>query len=1625
MIKKNKILKLLGFFAMSCIGLGIGDYIIPERVQTAAADMVATSPYCLTYGTTIQGGNRTAGSPDNFDIYMKASRSSGEETIYNGYLSNWSKYYVIVDDIDVTEHLSLELYKGDSIYESAEIPSDGDFTANFGTLDSGVYTIKYECRYKKNMFTADVYYTYEYIFEVDVTKPSYTLSEATGSLGYCTNQNVYYSASDTNLSRIAYRHEANGNLIYTLDNSVEVLATEENNGFWFFQAFDKLGNASAMVNRYIDTVAPIGIVTNQDGDTIASGSATREAFIYTATDVGTVARIEYKMEGDTFWTAYPSDVSILTKSGWYYFRAIDGAGNVSDEYRVIYDVTAPLGCVYDSDSAKGSGSITNKSYIKYVATDAESGIAKVYVQKPGSTSFTSYINGSQLTEEGTYKFKAYDEAGNVTEATHEITLDKTAPMGKLMVNGATMASGSCTSQAFSYTATDALGIMLYRYKLPNSSSWLTYTPGMNILDSEGWYYFQTIDLAGNISIESKIFYDVTAPDLYLVGGECGATGQVQESGAVVNTECIRVTAVDVGAGVKAIYVSRNGGAYTSYTGGTELTVEAEYAFYAINNAGLSTATYYITLDKTSPEGMLYADGIKVASGTITNAEKVMYITYDSLSGLQSSFVKKPNTSEFVNYLPETELSQEGTYEFYSVDYAGNQSAISTITVNRSIPMAQLFVAGKAVQNGTYTNGQYISFESNGTCFVKKPSAKEFVAYLSGTEFFNAGRYEFYAESPAGTITETYVVIIDREPETIMVNRLGGTSWNEYSLSWLKWNPNENAPVERITINGCEYEFGTTLYTLAGKDYEIIGYDAAGNTYSTTVKGGTVDIPTITIQKNYWEVNCFGESSYYNNYEDAVISAMSMERAMCTFKTWNTESWDQGVSMDTKDSVNAKNGTYYLYKSEEDANKQVAYFTEERLNEVMRKYAEKKVEVYYYWENPSAVINNFNFHAYPNENKIVATEIQLREGFIYKLDGAVYGELMIDAPGAHSLTIEDYYGGSVEYKIYILDRVATIQYALGDNSFVKAEFDRTYFLSGKVSLSVPFEGDDLAMLVVYRESGIEVGRFDIGDMCIIEESGSYTAVSYNHYGKSNVFSFVVSMDEPTISVNENAEKKKLEIAILDSVDRDANITFIEIAKSTDGGETWFAVLEDDYGRAIYADCLSYNFRTSGMYKITIMDEFRTGIDAIICVLQYSQPEPECELEGVENGGYTNGSVAFVWDDEVKVQVKKDGVIIEYVSGRTLTEDGNYKISVENFDGYKAVYSFTIDKLPPVIEVEGASHREAVNANVKVFYTEENLTAELYKDGKMLGYYISGNPISADGAYRVRVYDVAGNEVSVEFTIDKTVSYDINVYDKGLSNSVVVTAQEMLTTELTKNGKKVDYALGSAIVEPADYTLVLIDTLGNKEAITFRVINPLVQEFTHNFDDIEGFGGVLVNGADKRLNYGTLELFEDGRYEVGVIVGGKTYSFAVTVDNTAPVLALNGVGNGGGTKGSVTLSNLSEKAVMKVYFNNVEIEYELGEELTELGKYRVLLTDEAGNETAYEFEILYKMNGGTIALIVIGLTILFGVILSIVLGKRATYKERVYADEEDDDDDFDGETIDNLGAEESAEKEGETP
>lgn len=1409
---RKKITVCFAFFALVLLSLGVCLFGIEAKDASA---LTYTTPKYLTNGRTTTGTSVSTGCPSNFKIYMSNTTNGSTGTLSQGAVLDWSYFYISITTSSVSDHLTFQLLKNGSVYTSTSLSGNASQTLYSGSLSDGKYELQYSCRYAPNIFVDFTYYFYTFQFEVDKTEPSYSFKAGSSSIssGSYTNQQIVYSATDENFNYIKYKRPSSSSYSTSYANVYTVAATSSNNGWWYFYAADDKSNTTTTVSAYLDTVAPVGKVTNSSGVTIANGGYTNSSFKYTATDTGGVSKYEVKKAGTSTWTTYTSGTSLTGTYGWYYFRATDKAGNVSDEYKIYYDAASPSGTLYGGTTVKSSGTYTNADYIKYTASDSNSGLEECYVKMPGSSSYSAYASGTQLATEGTYSFYSKDKSGN------------------------------------------------------------------------------------------------------------------------------------------------------------------------------QSTTVTITLDKTKPTGTLYGGANVVQSGNSTNAAYIKFVTYDAI-GLSSTYVKKPGAGTFVSYISGTQLTDEGTYSFYAVDKAGNTSETYTITLNRQIPEAQLYADNEAIPSGGYTNAEHIRFESAGECFVKLPDGEDFIEYVSGVEYYKPGKYTFYAQTESGTLTDHYTVVIDRMQKQLSIENVSdGMTDGDVTIMWTDGDAEQFAPVVSVTVNGMTYNKGTVIYTIDTGVYEVICTDAAGNVWNTEFTSTKQNVLTETLQKEYWEAaDAYGNLYAFATYDAAFAFAAERENSFVRTGDWNSESWDTGIAMDAKDSVNAANGTYFIYKKSGNAEEEVAYFTQERLNEVIAEYTIVGIESYYYWEKtPAAISDGENLYSYSNEKKVLANSVALGENISCMLDGEQFVGTVIETEGNHTLTVSDEWGNVCDYELIVIRTAPSILYATGTGSANLVTFDRTYYFKDEVTLSISDGFDEMAMFNVYDEEGTLLGSFSLGETYKLTKSGSYTAEAINHFGKSETFSLIISRNAPVIEIVKNEAGKTLDIVIKASTDDESHIQTLEIYKSVNG-ETWELLTEDDYGTEISVKALSYSFRTSGQYRVVVTDEFRTGIDSVTEQIEYSQPVPEGILFGVENDGYTNGEVTFVWTDEATVSLTKDGEKISYTSGQKLNENGEYVLTFRNFDGYETAYHFVIDSIAPEIKTEGLENGNTVNQDVKVLYEEQGVTAEIFKDGKLLGEYVSGTAVSKSGAYSIIVTDRAGNKTEVKFTIDKKVDFTINVNDKGLSNSVTVTAAEDVTLILTKGEEVVEYKLGDAITEVGDYTLTVTDALGNKAKLSFTIVESLVQKFEYNFDETPGFEKVLVNGEEKRLNYGTLELLEDGTYEVEVVADGATYSFKVTVDMTAPTLKLEGVEDKGTTKNGVTLSDLSEKATIEVYRNDEKVEYTFGEMLTETGEYRVVVTDEAGNTTEYTFEIQEGNGWIVIAVIVLVVVLLAGGVVLIFLKKR---------------------------------------
>ena len=70
--------------------------------------------------------------------------------------------------------------------------------------------------------------------------------------------------------------------------------------------------------------------------------------------------------------------------------------------------------------------------------------------------------------------------------------------------------------------------------------------------------------------------------------------------------------------------------------------------------------------------------------------------------------------------------------------------------------------------------------------------------------------------------------------------------------------------------------------------------------------------------------------------------------------------------------------------------------------------------------------------------------------------------------------------------------------------------------------------------------------------------------------------------------------------------------------------------------------------------------------------------------------------------------------------------------------------------------------------------------------------------------------------------------MNINDGGLANSVTIYEKENLEFVVTKNGTPIEYKDGTAITEPAEYTVTLTDDIGNKAEFSFTISSALYGE-----------------------------------------------------------------------------------------------------------------------------------------------------------------------------------------------------
>jgi hypothetical protein len=548
------------------------------------------------------------------------------------------------------------------------------------------------------------------------------------------------------------------------------------NGSFTFIATDEAGNVTekTVTITNIDKTPPV--ITVEEYTTTQTN---QDITVSVSTNKGTLNQSSY-----TF-----------TENGSFTFVASDEAGNVTEETVTItnIDKVAPVITI-----------------LPYTTNPINQDIIVTAITNEGTLNQTSYT----FTENGSFTFIASDEAGNVTEKTVTITnIDKLLPkiegvedlgnyntnriilfdQGNAALNGVHIESG--------FEVIDEGGYELVVTTIAGSSVTISFiidkTPPVITVDD-----YITTPTNQDITVSVTTSEGTLNQESYTFTENGSFTFIATDEAGNISEKTVTITNIDktppvitVGEYITiptnqniTVSVTTNEGTLnqTSYT----FTENGSFTFIATDEAGnVSEKTVIITnIDKTLP----IVEGVEDQRSYNTNRIIVFDKGQATLNGV-------PIESGF-------EVIQEGNYELYVIDEAGNSVTISFI-IDKAPPVI--------------TVEDYISTPTNQDITVSV-TTNEGTLNQSSYTFTENGSFTFIAIDEAGNVTEKTVTITNIDKVAPIITIL---PYNTYPTD-------QNITVEATTNEG---SLNQTSYTFTENgSFTFIATDEAGNVSEKTV-----------------------------------------------------------------------------------------------------------------------------------------------------------------------------------------------------------------------------------------------------------------------------------------------------------------------------------------------------------------------------------------------------------------------------------------------------------------------------------------------------------------------------------------------------------------------------------------------------------------------------------------------------------------------------------------------------------------------------------------------------------------------------------------------------------------------
>ncbi len=1417
------------------------------------------------------------------------------------------------------------------------------------TLSQGNYTLRIRRSYTWSQMVNNALFPASYrttsamtgSLIIDVNAPVISLrgysSGKTINSGDYVNERVQISASDSHFDRLHYKTPSMTS--YTASSSFITPTTQ---GWYYAYGVDTCGNKSATVSFYYDGTAPTGKISS-NGTTISSGSYVNANFSYSATDTGSgVTEYFYRTPNSGTYQQYMPGMVINKNSGdgWYYFYCKDKCGNTSATVSVYLETAAPIVGIYRNGELGFSKTVTSAGTYETNLYFNVGDTCKITCDTSSGKVTSNYALNTNITITSSFP-KDFDiRLTNATEMTSVFKVHVVKEAPKLVIDDTAYEDGATlyfnADKTISWTYDSVIsnplnsGVSVTSSGNKNIDEDIPYSSGTESFalttdaGTDTTYNVVVRDAAGNEAAYTVVI-DKNAPS-----GVIQSDGRTLENGGYTNKPACMEFAED---GVTAEY-SVNGGEYQPYVSGQTFTADATYVVLLTDRANNKTS-YTVTVDTVAPSGQLYADYAPVQNGAITNRK--IYFTWDG--DITATVNGAP-------YTKNTVLSDDAEYTFVLTDFAGN-STTYRITVDTVCPS---YNADRLAGDTSYKISKWyaVTIGDEQYSFAGYDEALTFAAskeFASGVTVLNLESVEDFKQH--------HLVASNGDPD----NNADEVRVGEYWLYKSKANPNSFLYYfDRDLLDEAVAFYAKD--TVSNVNYYVLDGDNIYGTPSDSMRDNVLTAADGTIAP-------VGNNFTFEKRDSAEVYAELVggdgTRVKVTFGTpFGQQFFVNGLYKITEIDA-AKNETvYYLYLDllAPELNVHATIFGNEEATELtINKDSLAGIAAYYY--------ESFDIRAIADADKWLVLTITNNGKTNYYTFG---DELpVLNVGGEYLLSLYDRLGNAYSFKVYIVGNPAEISF--------KNNGDDTAF-----DVSITLEQDfDTVVTLEIRKNGVALDGITTDTLAYnFDKGGVYTVTLRDNFGRiiEKEYTFVKSLPVGTLAGVDNGGKTKTDVTFT----FDAEKYYAVVYK--DGSE----FLTDRSGGVL----ILANDENSGNYVIKLVNltdeenynEYGFTVNTLA---------PETTLAGVKNNGTTNGDVSVSWraDDVVCATYTLNGSEAQALtSGQKLTAEGSYTVTVTNDLGTVTTLTFTIDKsLDYTLAVgeETVSSVDTTNQTVAIF-NNEPLRISVTKNGEPLDYTF-GSVLSDEGIYAVRITDDYGNAVNFTVTIDKSVSYSANVANGLISNGgVSFTNGEKLTVTATKDGKVIDYAFGQTLDDEGEYIMTLRDVYGNEKTVTFRIVKGIKQSIDYSLGDNAAVLSVTKNGEPYAVSGKRLNFTEDGEYVVTAEAEGVTCAFTLTLDTTAPNVFLSGVENGGVADGIVTITEPNEPATIEVYRNGELINYELGQELSEYADYRVVVTDSAGNVSEYSFTLKHLLNGGAIAIIMIGILAAIGVVIAIILLRK---------------------------------------